>query len=70
MGFYSFYVWMGVNFVLVILVFFFYPETKGVSLEEMDALFGATGKTDAVVQKAHQHAEEIKYSHDEKSSTA
>ncbi|ORY93328.1 general substrate transporter [Syncephalastrum racemosum] len=70
MGFYSFYVWMGVNFVLVIIVYFFYPETKGVSLEEMDALFGASGKTDAVVQKAHQHAEEIKYTHDEKSSTA
>ncbi|KAL0088643.1 sugar transporter [Phycomyces blakesleeanus] len=39
MGFYSFYVWMGVNLLLVVLIFLFYPETKGVPLEEMDRLF-------------------------------
>ncbi|KAI9252953.1 MFS sugar transporter-like protein [Phascolomyces articulosus] len=45
MGFYAFYVWMGVNFVLAFLVWWFYPETKGVPLEEMDKLFGGADKT-------------------------
>ncbi|KAI8141344.1 sugar transporter [Fennellomyces sp. T-0311] len=48
MGFYAFYVWMGVNFVLAIIVWFFYPETKGVPLEEMDRLFGGADKTEHV----------------------
>lgn len=53
MEFYSFYVWMSVNIVLAVLVYFFYPETKGVPLEEMDALFGGKSKTDAVMAHAH-----------------
>ena len=48
MGFYSFYVWMGCNFVLAIIVWLFYPETKGVPLEEMDRLFGGVDKTEDV----------------------
>jgi hypothetical protein len=30
----------GINFLLVAFVWFFVPETKKVSLEEMDAVFG------------------------------
>ncbi|KAI7874547.1 putative MFS sugar transporter [Lichtheimia hyalospora FSU 10163] len=55
MGFYSFYVWMGCDFVLAALVWFFYPETKGVPLEEMDKLFGNTSKTEAITR---YHAED------------
>ena len=29
MGFHALYVWMGVNFVLAVIVWHFYPETKG-----------------------------------------
>ena len=30
----------GINILLAIFVYFFIPETKGVMLEEMDAMFG------------------------------
>lgn len=40
-GFYAFYMFAGINFLLAIFVYFFIPETKQVSLEEIDALFGA-----------------------------
>lgn len=39
-GFYAFYMFAGVNFLLAVFVFFFIPETKQVPLEEIDALFG------------------------------
>ena len=39
-GFYAFYFFMGVNIVAFAGVFFFLPETKQRSLEEMDHLFG------------------------------
>lgn len=39
-GFYAFYMFAGINFLLAIFVYFFIPETKQVPLEEIDALFG------------------------------
>jgi hypothetical protein len=39
-GFYAFYMFAGINCLLVCYVFFLIPETKGVPLEEMDKLFG------------------------------
>jgi hypothetical protein len=39
-GFYAFYFFAGINILLVAFVWFFVPETKKVSLEEMDAVFG------------------------------
>jgi hypothetical protein len=39
-GFFAFYMFAGINFLLVAFVWFFVPETKKVSLEEMDAVFG------------------------------
>jgi hypothetical protein len=39
-GFYAFYMFAGINILLAIFVYFFIPETKGVMLEEMDAMFG------------------------------
>lgn len=30
----------GINFLLAVFVFFIVPETKNISLEEMDTLFG------------------------------
>ncbi|CRG91104.1 putative quinate permease [Talaromyces islandicus] len=39
-GFYAFYFFAGINFVLAAFVFFFIPETKNIPLEEMDVLFG------------------------------
>ena len=39
-GFYAFYMFAGINILLAAFVWFFVPETKKVSLEEMDAVFG------------------------------
>jgi hypothetical protein len=39
-GFFAFYMFAGINFLLAAFVFFFIPETKQVSLEEIDTLFG------------------------------
>lgn len=39
-GFYAFYMFAGINALLAAFVYFFLPETKRVSLEEIDALFG------------------------------
>lgn len=39
-GFYSFYMFAGVNFLLAVFVYFMIPETKKVKLEEIDTLFG------------------------------
>ncbi|KAJ5082537.1 hypothetical protein N7532_011580 [Penicillium argentinense] len=39
-GFYAFYMFAGINFLLAVFVFFWIPETKKVTLEEIDALFG------------------------------
>lgn len=41
-GFYAFYFFAGINFLLALFVVFCVPETKQVSLEEMDVLFGGT----------------------------
>ncbi|KAF2266971.1 general substrate transporter [Lojkania enalia] len=39
-GFYAFYMFAGINGLLAAFVWFFVPETKKVSLEEIDTLFG------------------------------
>lgn len=39
-GFYTFYFFAGMNLLLVTFVIFLVPETRRVSLEEMDTLFG------------------------------
>jgi Sugar (and other) transporter len=56
-GFYAFYMFAGINFLLAVFVYFFIPETKHVPLEEIDALFGGANH---VVQGeevlAHQKA--------------
>jgi len=41
-GFYTFFFFAGINVLLAIFVFFLIPETKKVSLEEMDVLFGGS----------------------------
>ena len=39
-GFYAFYMFAAINILLAAFVWFFVPETKKVSIEEMDAIFG------------------------------
>lgn len=39
-GFYTFYFFAGINLLLAVFVVFLVPETRRISLEEMDAIFG------------------------------
>ncbi|CEI60187.1 hypothetical protein FVEN_g6370 [Fusarium venenatum] len=48
-GFYAMYMFGAINVVLFIFVWFCIPETKGVSLEHMDALFGGVDHTEVGV---------------------
>lgn len=63
-GFYAFYFFAGINFLLAVFVFFFIPETKKVTLEEIDTLFGganhvAQGEEVLAHQKAIQTSHEM-----------
>lgn len=63
-GFYAFYMFAGINFLLAVFVWFLIPETKQVPLEEIDILFGganhvAQGEEVLAQQKvAHMDYEE------------
>ncbi|KXG49004.1 Major facilitator superfamily domain, general substrate transporter [Penicillium griseofulvum] len=63
-GFYAFYMFAGINFLLAVFVWFLIPETKMVPLEEIDTLFGganhvAQGEEVMAQQKgAHMRDEE------------
>lgn len=60
-GFYAFYMFAGVNGLLAVFVWFFLPETKKVSLEEIDTLFGGSNHVEngaeIVGAKDPRHAE-------------
>ncbi|KAG7413805.1 putative quinate permease [Fusarium oxysporum f. sp. rapae] len=45
-GFYAMYMFGAINIVLFVFVWFCIPETKGVSLEHMDVLFGGADHAD------------------------
>ncbi|KAH9865527.1 hypothetical protein J1614_009112 [Plenodomus biglobosus] len=71
-GFYAFYMFAGINFLLAAFVWFFVPETKKVSLEEMDAHFGGAnhvveGAAIEAKDPARQHS--VVMSPDEKTVT-
>lgn len=56
--FYTFYFFMGMNFLLAVFTYFFICETKGISLEHMDTVFGGVdhvlgGEKDNVVMLEH-----------------
>lgn len=58
---YVFYFFAGINVLLALFVVFFIPETKKVSLEEIDTLFGGSnhveGGGDLVGAKDPRHAQ-------------
>lgn len=71
-GFYAFYMFAGINFLLAAFVYFFIPETKQVKLEEIDTLFGGQNhiekgatmlglesRNPSVAAAGHGHVDEI-----------
>ncbi|KAF3398207.1 Quinate permease [Penicillium rolfsii] len=64
-GFFAFYFFAGINFLLAVFVFFFIPETKKVTLEEIDTLFGgANHVAQGEEVLAHQKATAIQAPHE------
>ncbi|KAJ5739389.1 hypothetical protein N7533_012173 [Penicillium manginii] len=55
-GFRYFYVFFVFNIIAMLCYFFFYPETKGKTLEQMDLLFGDSNDVAAVDEKLGQQA--------------
>lgn len=51
-GFYAFYMFAAIDVLLGLFVYFFIPETKGRTLEEMDIIFGGS---DHVQQGMMEH---------------
>lgn len=62
-GFYAFYMFAGINFLLAAFVWFFIPETKKISLEEIDTLFGGSNHVEkggdllGIEDARHAHGE-------------
>lgn len=62
-GFYAFYMFAGINFLLAIFVWFLIPETKQVPLEEIDILFGGANHV-AQGEEVLAHQKGVQMSHE------
>ncbi len=58
-GFYAFYMFAGINVLLIAYVWFLIPETKGVPLEEMDVLFGGENHVSGGAEILHEKEADI-----------
>lgn len=63
-GFYAFYMFAGINFLLAVFVWFLIPETKQVPLEEIDILFGGANHV-ARGEEVMAHQKGVQMSHEE-----
>ncbi|KAJ5804667.1 uncharacterized protein N7518_000970 [Penicillium psychrosexuale] len=63
-GFYAFYMFAGINFLLAVFVWFLIPETKQVPLEEIDILFGGANHV-ARGEEVLAHQKGVQMSHEE-----
>ncbi|KAM0817223.1 putative MFS sugar transporter-like protein [Seiridium cardinale] len=61
----SYWLLFGLNSLLLISVIFILPETKGISLERMDAIFGEVDAVEAGESEGAEKVEAIAYSHAE-----
>ncbi|KAL4791725.1 general substrate transporter [Aspergillus venezuelensis] len=64
-GFYAFYMFAGINFLLAIFVWFFIPETKQVPLEEIDALFGGANHVTSGEEILTHEKQQVTHTHKE-----
>ncbi|CAI7620682.1 unnamed protein product [Penicillium viridicatum] len=62
-GFYAFYMFAGINFLLAVFVWFLIPETKQVPLEEIDILFGGANHV-AQGEEVLAHQKGVQMSHE------
>ncbi|THX43547.1 general substrate transporter [Aureobasidium pullulans] len=68
-GFYAFYMFAGINLLLAVFVWFCIPETKNVTLEEIDTLFGGQNHVEkggdmmGVIDARHAEGEKFGVEH-------
>jgi hypothetical protein len=62
----TYFVFMAINLVCIPIVYFFYPETKHRSLEDMEVLFNSKLRTDSVNSSNDDHVTASKVVHDPK----
>ncbi|KUM58556.1 hypothetical protein ACN42_g8590 [Penicillium freii] len=62
-GFYAFYMFAGINFLLAVFVWFLIPETKQIPLEEIDTLFGGANHV-AQGEEVLAHQKGVQMSHE------
>lgn len=54
----AYWILMGINLIGLIVVVLFWPETKGISLEHMDKIFGQIDKVAAYKHEHHMETAE------------
>ncbi|KAL4945880.1 hypothetical protein BDV06DRAFT_4078 [Aspergillus oleicola] len=64
-GFYAFYMFAGINFLLAAFVWWFIPETKQVPLEEIDALFGGANHVTSGEELFTHEKQQVTHTHKE-----
>lgn len=52
----AYWILVAINFVGLVVVLLFWPETKGISLEHMDRLFGEVDKVEAWRGEQHNQS--------------
>ncbi|KAL4934716.1 putative MFS sugar transporter [Aspergillus undulatus] len=62
-GFYAFYMFAGINFLLAAFVWWFIPETKQVPLEEIDALFGGANHVTSGEELISHEKQQVTHTH-------
>lgn len=55
----AYWILMGINLIGLIVVVLFWPETKGISLEHMDQIFGQVDKVAAYRNEHHMETEDM-----------
>jgi MFS family permease len=55
----AYWILMGINLIGLVVVVLFWPETKGISLEHMDKIFGQVDKVAAYRNEHHMETEDM-----------
>jgi Sugar (and other) transporter len=59
----AYWILVGINLIGLIVVVLFWPETKGISLEHMDRIFGEVDKVEAFKEEEERRASMMSDAH-------
>lgn len=63
-GYGMFFMFGSFDFLMGLFVWFFIPETKGISLEKMDELFGVVDQNTKTFEDEHEHGRRTESIHE------